>query len=465
MLKKNHRSKGQNESALTAFEPLELRQLFSAPAFDTYLIGPNENLTPIASTADSQGNVLILGSFTGSVDFNPKRSRSFVLDGGSDDNQPGYFVAKYTASGKLYWVLPFIADSSLGTTTPDLAGIALDSSDNIFLTGTIDGTIDADPGRKAKLRSPTGGFDAILMKFKSDRTFLGATTTTIGGNDADTVDQIKIDKAGNAYIGGLYVTNDTGDLAGFVAKFNAHALTFAWWNNVADNVGVTLGLDRSQMPVLVAESGSAAEMVINRFSATGRFVSRQSLTSSASTAGEITPVSVDFDSKNNPLIAGNLIGFADFDPAQSDFVLGPKLATDATSNVFLAKYSPKGKLIFGKAIGSTGNDETGGAIIDRPTGNIYLSGSFDGAVDFDPGKSGVFLMDTGDHSDTPDALSDLFVVKLTDSGSFINATQLGAPATRDTVTSMALGPSGRVYVVGTSIFDAGDAIALLDTIR
>jgi len=30
---------------------------------------------------------------------------------------------------------------------------------------------------------------------------------------------------------------------------------------------------------------------------------------------------------------------------------------------------------------------------------------------------------------------------------------------------MALGPSGRVYVVGDSVFDSGDAIALLDTIR
>jgi hypothetical protein len=440
--------------------------MFSAPSFDTYLIGPNQNLTPFASVADSQGNVLILGSFTGNVDFNPRASRTFILNGGNDTGAPGAFVAKFSAKGDLYWVLPFVADSNLGTTTPDLEGIALDSSDNIFLTGTIDGTIDADPGRKAKLRSPTNGFDAILLKFKSDRTFLGATTATLGDADADTVNQIKVDSAGNAYIGGTYDSSDTGDALGFVAKFNAHTLTFAWWNNIADQNGVTLGLDRSQLPVLAAQSGTSAQMVLNRFSATGRFMSRQALTTSAPNgSGEITPVSLAFDSKNNPLIAGNLIGYSDFDPSQRALILGPKATDDVSSNIFLAKYTSKGELIFGKAIGNTGNDVTGGASIDPKTGDIYLGGSFDYDVDFDPSKSGVFVMDTGDRSAAPDALSDLFVLKLTGSGAFVNAAQLEANDTRDTVTSMALGPSGRVYVVGDSVFDSGDAIALLDTIR
>src|SRR5258706_3967861 len=218
MLNQSYRSNGRRRSA-AAVEPLEPRQMFNVASFDTYLIGPNPNLTPIASTADSEGNVLLLGSFTGNVDFNPRPTRTFALDGGSDASQPGYFVAKYSAKGGLFWVLPFIADSGLGTTTPDLAGITLDSSDNNFLNQTIGGTIDAEPRRHTELRSPTGGFDAILMKFRSDRQFLGATTTTISGNDADTVDQIKVDNAGNAYIGGLYATADTGDLAAFVAKF------------------------------------------------------------------------------------------------------------------------------------------------------------------------------------------------------------------------------------------------------
>lgn len=467
MLNPKLRSRDRRRSVFAPFEPLEGRQMFSAPSFDTYLLGPNPNLTAFASTADSQGNVLILGSFTGNVDFNPRASRTFILNGGNNASAPGAFVAKFSAKGDLYWVLPFVADSNLGTTTPDLEGIALDSSDNIFLTGTIDSTIDADPGRKAKLRSPTSGDDAILLKFQSDRTFLGATTTTLNGDAADTVNQVKVDAAGNAYIGGTYDSSDTGDTLGFVAKFNAHTLSFAWWNNIADQNGVVLGLDRHGLPALAAQSATSAEMVLNRFSAAGRFVSRQALTSSSPNAidGEITPVSLDFDASNNALIAGNLVGFTDADPSQRALVLGPKLETDVSSNIFLTKYTPKGTLIFGKLIGSTGNDVTGGASIDPKTGDIYLGGSFDNAVDFDPSKSGVFVMDTGDQSDTPDSLSDLFVLKLTGSGVFINAQQLGAPDTRDTVVCMALGPSGRVYVVGDSVFDSGDAIALLDTIR
>jgi hypothetical protein len=48
---------------------------------------------------------------------------------------------------------------------------------------------------------------------------------------------------------------------------------------------------------------------------------------------------------------------------------------------------------------------------------------------------------------------------------FVNAAQLEARDTRDTVVCMALGPSGRVYVVGDSVFGSEDAITLLDTIR
>ena len=451
-------------TAFAPIESLEERRLF-AVSFDTYLIGPSPNLAPIASAADGQGNVLALGTFKGNVDFNPSSHKTFVVDGTSQGGAVSYFVAKYSAKGGLYWVVPIRA-SSADMTTPGLDSIAADSKGNFFLGGTIDGTIDADPGRKVRVRSAMSDSDGILLHFRHDTKLLGATVVPLDENTVEDGTQLKIDALGNAYLGGTYTSADSGDDFGYVAKVS-NTGNFSWWNNTEDSVGVTLGLDRADAPVLVTQNGTASSMAINRYAATnGKLLSRQLLTTSASQAGVITPVSVDFDAKNDPLIAGNLTGFSDFDPSNSAYVLGPKLMTDPSSNVFFAKYTPKGKLLFARVIGSTGNDVAAGVSIDRATGNFFVAGSFDNSVDFDPGRPGVFIMDTGDRSDAADALSDMFVAKFTDLGAFLNAAQLNAPASRDIAVSFSLAPKGRVYVLGNSSgLSSSDAISLFDTIR
>jgi len=125
-------------------------------------------------------------------------------------------------------------------------------------------------------------------------------------------------------------------------------------------------------------------------------------------------------------------------------------------------YTPRGKLNFARLIGSTGQDAAAGIHIDPKSGNFYLAGAFDGPVDFDPGRSGVFVMDTGRHAEP----SDLFVATYTHLGAFINAAQLGAPGTIETPISFSLAPSGRVYVLGKSESSGGsESISLFDTIR
>ena len=450
-------------STVAPFESLEPRQLLSV-SFDTYLIGPAPNLAPIASANDASGNVLVLGTFKGQVDFNPAASKRFIVDGTSQGGATSYFVAKYSAKGGLYWVLPIRADSA-DLTTPGLDSIAADGAGNFYLGGTLDGTTDADPGRHVRLRSPESDSDAIVLHFRHDTKFLGATTVNLGGNTTDVADQLKIDSTGNAYFGGTYTSANSREF-GYVAKVS-NSGNFSWWNNTPDSVGVTLGLDRSDMPVLVTQSATAPAMAITRYaSKNGKILSLQEVTSSASAAGAIEPVAVDFDAHNDPLIAGNLTGFADFDPSNSAYILGPKLASDPSSNVFFAKYSPKGKLMLARVIGSTGNDVAAGVSIDRATGNFFVAGSFDNVVDFDPGKTGVFIMDTGDRSDNATSNSDMFVAKFTDLGAFLNASQLNAPASRDIAVSFSLAPSGRVYVLGNSSgLTSDDAISLFDTVR
>jgi hypothetical protein len=80
-------------------------------------------------------------------------------------------------------------------------------------------------------------------------------------------------------------------------------------------------------------------------------------------------------------------------------------------------------------------------------------------------------MDTGNHVDSADAPSDLFVAKYTGAGNFASAAQLEAPDIRDDAVTFALAPANaataRVYVLGLSTgFRNGEqAVSILETVR
>lgn len=68
---------------------------------------------------DSYGNIFITGNTGGN------------LDGQTNAGDDDIFVAKYDASGNKKWT------KILGTSWPDIGNaIAIDSSDNIYVTGT-----------------------------------------------------------------------------------------------------------------------------------------------------------------------------------------------------------------------------------------------------------------------------------------------------------------------------------------
>src|SRR5439155_14235661 len=89
------------------------------------------NAFPQGVAADHSGNVVVVGWFKGTVDFGTGPISSSAT-GDSDA-----FVAKYNAQGGALWVKRF------GSTLPDEAtGVAIDSQDNIIVTGFFASTVD-----------------------------------------------------------------------------------------------------------------------------------------------------------------------------------------------------------------------------------------------------------------------------------------------------------------------------------
>lgn len=86
------------------------------------------------------------------------------------------------------------------------------------------------------------------------------------------------------------------------------------------------------------------------------------------------------DNEGNVLICGYFKGTIDFDPGPSVHNLSPAGNEDG----FLAKYDKDGNYLWAYRIGSSGYEEFYGADVDS-AGNVYSLGYFQNTIDFDPG--------------------------------------------------------------------------------
>ncbi|MDA0206337.1 MAG: SBBP repeat-containing protein [Acidobacteria bacterium] len=118
------------------------------------------------------------------------------------------------------------------------------------------------------------------------------------------------------------------------------------------------------------------------------------------------------DAIGNIYITGIFEGTVDFDLGAS---IAPRTSAGG-SDVFVAKYESIGRLIWARRFGGPGSDAGRDLLIDDD-GNVYITGSFEGLVDFDPGSGTSVRLSNGS--------ADIFVSKLDSAGNFIQARTFG----------------------------------------
>ena len=92
--------------------------------------------TATAVAVDSSGNIVVTGTFNGTVDFG---------DGPLTANgSTGVFVAKLDSSGNILWSKAFGDAHVTSATAP--VGVAVDASNNIAIAGQFDGSLDFGGG-------------------------------------------------------------------------------------------------------------------------------------------------------------------------------------------------------------------------------------------------------------------------------------------------------------------------------
>jgi VCBS repeat-containing protein len=142
------------------------------------------------------------------------------------------------------------------------------------------------------------------------------------------------------------------------------------------------------------------------------------------------------DAAGNVCVTGHFEGTADFDPGPGTYNL---TSASNQGNIFIAKYSPAGALLWARRMDGYGQDE-GGAIAVAADGSVYTTGFFQGTVDFNPGRDISNLTSAGG--------SDIFVSKLDSGGNFVWARRLGGSIFDDGYGIVAA-TDGSVYVTGS----------------
>lgn len=159
-------------------------------------------------------------------------------------------------------------------------------------------------------------------------------------------------------------------------------------------------------------------------------------------AGWDEATSIKTDQNNNVYAVGLFMGTVDFDPGTGVF----NLSSVGNKDAFICKFDAAGNFIWAKQYGDSATiDEKSSLGID-PSGNLYITNSFLGTVDFDPGPGSFHLTSKGSDRD-------IFIQKLDANGNFIWAKQIGAPfvplfPTPAHSNAIAVDAHGDVYLTG-----------------
>lgn len=158
---------------------------------------------------DGAGNLLISGSFSSTIDFDPGIGDSSLTSAGDDD----FFILKLSSVGNFLWVKGF---GSLGLDMSQ--AIVADSIGNVFVGGAFTGTVDFDPGPSSFPLSAAGNsltVDAFVLKIAASGEFIWAQRFGAVGNDYGR--SIAVDSNGAIYL--------AGDVGGAIDFDSSEAVT------------------------------------------------------------------------------------------------------------------------------------------------------------------------------------------------------------------------------------------------
>lgn len=397
---------------------------------------------------DADGNSYVTGSFQGTVDFDAGAATHNLSSVGGADA----FVLKLDANGNFLWVKNF------GSSGDDEGfGLATDASGNIYISGSFEGVVDFDPGSGISNGTAAGSSDAFLIKLNGAGDLVWYKT--FGGSGADVATALMLDASANVYLGGNFRNtadfdpgSGTEDMSSlglsdmFVVKLDASG-NFVWSRRMGglfDDHLSALALDLSGNVMIAGafsgisdmDPGSGTSNLVSnglsdafllQLDASGSFMWTKQF------GGLFDDHASDLviDVSGNIYVAGYFNNIVDFDPGSGSSML----TSLGLSDGFVLKLDVSGNFSWARKMGGLLADNVN-AIASDLSGNVYVTGAFQGNADF---GSGTALSSMG--------MSDVFISKIDLSGNFMWTKNIGS-STDDYGNAIVVNNAGNIFTTG-----------------
>lgn len=406
-------------------------------------------------TLDGFGNLLTTGTFMDTVDFDPGPGIFNLASAGATD----IFISKIDSAGNFKW-----AKSFRGPNIQRGYSITTDSLNNVYVTGRFRDTVDFDPGLGIfKLIASTVKDDIFICKLNTYGDFIWAVK--LGSANDDVGQKIKTDRYGNIYLTGYFYNTvdfdpDTSAVfnltsAGltdiFVLKLNLDG-NLIWakkFGGIYDDHGLDLTVDIAGNTYLTGDflgtvdfdpnagvsnlscAGSppnGSDIFSSKWDSSGTFLWAKRMGGSGQDFG----TSIAVDTKGNVYTTGTFTGTAYINSQIS-------LTSAGGWDALISKQDTSGGFVWAYAIGGTGQNDNGNSVVTDNSNNIYLTGSFEGTVDFDPGIVVSNMTAAG--------FMDIFILKLDSSGNFKWSGLMGGGGA-DGANSTCIDAADNLYTTG-----------------
>lgn len=394
--------------------------------------GADQQLLAVA--ADANGQVIVTGTFEGTLDFGVEQLSAYGTDA---------FVAKLSAEGQPVWARQFGAAGAI----VEASAVAADPTGNIVVTGRYDGNVDFGGG-------PLGsdGYDAFVLKLTANGAFDEATSwgEPSGVGAPQSGRGVAIMPSGNIVVVGNYAYaielqpgtshSSAAALAIFVAVLDGdlHHVASESYGTMATNRVAGVAVDAQGIYLTgdfehILGFGGTDHSTVGDFDI---YVAKLDQAAAPLWSAAYGSVGNDGASGISHAPSGSALGIAGWVSGAVDFG-GGALPHGGGADAFVTTFAGTGAHQSSVSAGAGAMQRATGIAL-RPDGQVFVAGRFTDSLDW----GGEPLMAAGGQHD-------LFLAQLTEAGEHVFSRSFGSAADQTMPPHVAATPDGGVVIAGS----------------